>query len=159
MPKVATINKVEIVPSISLHVWELADNLRDKDRLESERLGIHAHHGAFRAFKLAVYRRTALIDDEVAAMWGVYGQVLGVTGQVYFLTTKASEKVSPVTFARIYKSEVRNMSKIFPRLEGYVDDQYPEAKRLLAMSGFDLSEPFMINDNPFRKFILESWDN
>lgn len=132
--------RIEIVPSLSLHVPELSKTLREKDRLEAEGLGLEPHKGIYRAYKGACYRRTCLIDDEVAAMWGLHGTLLGTTARPYLITGTVCQRVSPLKFARIYKQEAMIMKELFPVLENIVDANYPEAIRMLKIAGFTVSD-------------------
>lgn len=134
--------RIEIVPSLSLHVPQLAKTLREKDRIEAEGLGLNPRKAVFKTYKGACYRRTCLIDDEVAAMWGLHGELLGNTGRPYLMTGTVCERVSPLTFARIYKQEVHVMKEFFPELVNIVDASYYEAIRILKLSGFTVSKPF-----------------
>lgn len=134
-------------------IRKLVDNLRVKDRLELERLQIPVYKSLYRAFRASVYNKTALVDGAVAAMWGVTGTLLSNVGHPYFLTTSEVEKASVRKIILIYKQEVEMMSKLFPVLEGFVDALYPEAIKLLKLSGFEIGEPFAIkNEFQFCRF-------
>lgn len=135
--------KVTLCTSTLEHVKDLYNNFRLKDQLECQRLGFQFDKALFYSFKHALIRRTALIDGRVAAMWGVVGTPLGLCGQPFLLTSPEVYKVSSFQFVKIYKKEVSAMLKIFPILENYVDAQYPEAVRLLEMTGFTIDR-----DNP-----------
>lgn len=131
--------------------------LRKEDIKEAKALGLYPHRGVFFAYRYACYRRTALINGEVAAMWGLHGELLGSIGHPYLITGVAVTKISPITFARIYLEEVKEMSKFFPNLENYVDASYSGAVRMLKIAGFSFEGPF---DTPkgdkFLKFKLET---
>ncbi len=58
---------ISIVPSTREHVTELCLTLRDKEKEEALGLGLDPVEGAYYANDNAVYRRTILLDDEVAA--------------------------------------------------------------------------------------------
>lgn len=151
-------NKIEIVESKALHAKLLAEALRDADREEGEALGLDANKSTFFAYRNASYRQTAFINGQIAAMWGVIGTPLSMVGQPYLLTTHAVEKISPVKFTRLYKSEVEKMKQMFPRLENYVDARYNQSVRMLKIAGFKLSEIMLLGPNktPFYKFTMES---
>ena len=147
---------IEIVPSIALHARELALTLREKDKAEATALGLDPVKGTFYAYRHACYRMTALIDDEVAAMWGLHGELLGSVGYPYLITGTKVEKISPLNFARVYIKEVQVMRNLFPVLENFVDASYEGAIKMLKLAGFTLTGPYQIKDNMFYKFRMET---
>lgn len=147
---------MEIVPSTIDHIEGLVKGLRDQDRLEIGRLGLDPVKAVTWSYKTAIWKRTAVVEGKVAAMWGVCGTPLSLTGQAYLVTTKASEKVSPLKFARIYLEEAEAMTKIFPHVEAYVDSTYEGAVRLLEIAGFQYKDTVRFNNFPFFKFSKES---
>lgn len=132
---------VEIVDSTPEHVQRAGRNLREADAREATALGLEPHKILWRSYRTSILRRTILVDSEVAAMFGVSGVLFGLTGQPWLVTTPASERVSPLVFARIYRAEVKKMFAMFPTLENYVDSSYGTAIRLLRMNGFRVSAP------------------
>ena len=149
---------IEIIPSTALHAFELSKTLREKDKREAQGLGLEPRHGLFQAYRGACYRRTCLVDDEVAAMWGLHGNLLGTTGHPYLITGEKVYSVSQFTFARIYKQEVQIMRKMFPVLQNIVDADYPEAIRMLQLAGFSVSDEIteVTPDRWFRTFRMIS---
>lgn len=145
---------VEIVTSLSLHALELSKTLREKDKREVLGLGVTPRKALFYSYRHAILRRTALIDDEVAAMWGVAGTPLGMTGTPYLLTSPLVERITPREFVRIYREQLKDMKNLFPILENYVDASYTEAVRLLLLSGFEIKESKIMNDMKFHKMRL-----
>ncbi len=133
--------EVTLVPTEIRHVKEISDNLRDEDKAEALRIGVEPRKGCFYAYRSALWKRTALIDGQAAAMWGVAGNPLGLIGQPYLITTDRVRKVSPLRFSRIYRDEVSVMSRLFPILENYVDAEYKGAVRMLKIAGFELLGP------------------
>lgn len=126
--------------------------LRKADRLEVKRLGFNDPYDAlFYAYRHAIIKRTAFVDDEIAAMWGVCGSPLSVIGQPYLLTTETVERAA-LTFVKKFKSESDEMLKIFPVLENYVDAEYKGAIKLLQIAGFTVEEPELLGKEMFRKF-------
>ena len=100
--------------------------------------------------------KVALVDGEVAAMWGVGGDVLSETGEPWLLTGTACDRV-PVSFLRIAKAELALMLAIKPHLENYVAADYPKAIRLLEGLGFVIDAPAPIGPKRalFRRFWIE----
>lgn len=145
---------IEVVPSTLAHARELATNIRSKDQDEARALGMAPHRGLFYAYRHSLLRRTALVRGSVAAMWGVSGTPLGMVGQPYLITGELVNHVSPMSFVRIYRQEVKSFQSLFPILTGYVASDYHEAVRVLKIAGFSVSEPEDVNGNHFQRFHL-----
>lgn len=146
---------IEVVPSTLDHVKELSLSMRQSDRDELIKLGVNPHDGLSLSYEFSVIRKTALFEDKVVAMWGVFGTPTGMTGQPYLLTSPLIEDISVFKLARIYKNEVSQMKKLFPVLQNYVDASYTGAVRMLKIAGFIL-EPVTLNGNEFYKFTMVS---
>lgn len=148
--------KLEIVTATLDHVRQLAKTIRHKDKLEAERLGLEPHKGLFVAYRKSLFRKAAILDGEVIAMWGVAGTVLSPIGQPWLITGEGLNRLSPIRFARIYKNEVADMRAYFDTLSNYVDAEYKGAVRMLKIAGFSLSEPFPFgpNNSLFRMFTM-----
>lgn len=150
------ITGVEIVDSTAQHARLLAQNLREKDKQEAIALGLDPVKALFNQYRIACYRKTALIDGKVVAMWGLCGTLLATKGQPYLVTSTDIEKISSFRFFRVYVQEVQNMVRLFPQLSNYVDASYHEAIRVLKLAGFQVSKPFCYgpDDKLFREFSL-----
>lgn len=129
--------KVEIVDSQFKHINELCSDLREKDRIEVEKFGFRPFVVLRHSFKNAVYKKTALIEGRVAAMWGVTGSVLSELGHPFLLTANSVGTIPAKTFVTIYLQELSNFLHIYPELENYVDETYSESVKLLRMTGFE----------------------
>lgn len=119
------------------HVYDLARNLREEDRAE---LGDMDPRAAVRkCWRMSVIRRTALVDGEVAAMWGMAGPILASVGEIWLLTTPAIER-APVAFIRGAKSEIERMLAVRDKLTGVVCPTYRRATRFLEVLGFTIGQ-------------------
>lgn len=147
---------IEIVDSVGKHAKELAKTLRIKDRIEAESMGLNPEQATFYAYRWALWKRTALVDGKVAAMWGLHGSLLGHSARPYLITGEAVNLVSPIKFARVYTKEVQIMKQMFPVLENYVDLKYEESVRMLRIAGFTIKEPELLNGHLFSKFEMRS---
>lgn len=130
----------EITPTQRHHVAELGQNLRVADLSEVESVGMTGQRALWRSYRAAYYTATAIVDGEVAAVWGVGGSPLSRIGRPWLLTSPAVEKVR-LAFVREARYEVGKMLTMFPEMRGFVDSRYKGALRLLQTLGFDLSEP------------------
>lgn len=147
--------KVEVVDTTMSHIRELRKTLREADKKEAIAAGLDPMRACVYAFKQACWRRTGLIDDQPAAIWGVRGNLLGLVGQPYLITNTRVDLISPLKFAKIYIKEVQVMKKMFPVLENYVDASYTGACRMLSLAGFKL-DPITINNHEFYRFSMAS---
>lgn len=122
------------------HVRELGNNLRAADRSEIQAAGMTGQRALWRSYRAAYYSATAVVDGEVAAIWGVGGSPLGRIGRPWLLTAPVIERVR-LAFIREARVETGKMLAIYPEMRGFVDSRYKGALRLLRTLGFDLSEP------------------
>jgi hypothetical protein len=147
---------VAILATQPAHIAAMRDRLRDEDRRECESAGLRAGKALWRSYRGSALVRTAFVDGEIAAMWGVGGCPLGGTGQPWLLTTPVVER-APVAFIREGRQEVAEMLTVFPILVGFVDASYHRAVRLLGVLGFEVDNPlpFGANGALFRRYHIE----
>lgn len=131
-------------------------DIEDKDVLEASRLDLDILRNMHRTIDIAVYKKTAFYDEIPVAMWGAVGDLFG-SGMPYLVVSKQIRLVNTREFITIYRQEVREMLKLFPRLENVVDAEYDNAVRMLKIVGFKISSPVPIFPlGPlFRKFQIE----
>lgn len=144
---------ITILPAAIEHVYALSERLRDEDRHEIESAGLDPRRCLRDSFKNALHRRTAFVDGEIAAMWGLGGEFVSHVGSPWLLTTKAVERV-PVSFVKIGRSELADMLSLRNRLENYVAASYGRAVRFLNVMGFSIDppKPFGPRQELFRRF-------
>lgn len=149
---------LEIIIATTEHVRQLSHNLREKDKKEAERLGLEPHKGLFISYRQSLFRKSAVLNGEVIAMWGIAGTVFSSVGQPWLITGHGISKISPIKFARLYKNQVEEMKPYFDILSNYVDAEYEGAVRMLKIAGFTLSEPFPLGPQKalFRMFSMET---
>lgn len=132
---------IEIIPTTPEHVLAIRDALQDDDKREISGYGVSCAKATWRTYRRAVWCRTALIDGIPAAFWGVAGIHLGRGGIPFLLTSRHVRKISPLRFTRIYQLQLKEMLKIYPKLENWVLSDYHEAVRLLQIVGFTIGDP------------------
>jgi hypothetical protein len=145
---------IEIVPATLEHIQTMGETMNHEDRLEFLAAGLIPHRDLWKGWKRSIIRRSAIVDGELAAIWGVMGSLMGDVGTVWLITSPKARETSPHKFAAIYKEEVRKMLEIYPVLCNMVDDRYIGAKRMLRIAGFKMDEPQPIGkfNRMFRKF-------
>lgn len=132
---------IEIVPATKAHGRALLSTLREGDREEVMAAGLRPGRAVMISLRDSLWSNAAMVDGEVAALWGVGGTLLSGIGRPWLLTGTACNQVSPLKFARVYRSEVGRMLASFFRLENYVDSKYTGAVRMLRLAGFTINDP------------------
>lgn len=149
-------SRCQIVDGRPHHLRLLADGLRagDREEIAAQRMG--PYRVLRRTFRDSLWSRTAFVDGEIAAMFGLGGLVLSDLGLPWLLTTPAVERI-PVTFVKRARDAVQDMLNMKPRLENHVLASYTGACRLLEVLGFLLDEPHPYGPDGvmFRRFHLE----
>jgi hypothetical protein len=144
--------RVEIVDAQVEHVYALVDQLRKKDEIEILRSGIKPRRALYRAFRNSLMCRTAFVDGEIAAMWGIGVAFrpglspLSDLGTPWLHTSVAIERI-PLFFVRRAKAELAAMFALKRRLESWVDADYAAAIRFLRLLGFTVEKPAPIGAN------------
>lgn len=143
-------SKLDVVPSEEWHIHELVKNLRPGELHEALIFYKSPEEALLRGFKSCHFKHTALVDGEVAAMWGLQGSLLGNVGHPFLLTGKNALKISSLAFVRLYRNQLQEMKKFFPILVNYVDAEYKEAVKLLRLSGFTLQPEKIMNKDVYK---------
>ena len=139
-------------------VYALALHLRPGDRAEIAAIGKEPRRVLRQSFRSSLYApRCAMVDGEVAAMWGIGGDILSDIGAPWLMTGTVCDRV-PVTFLRVAKAELAAMLAVKRRLENFVAADYSKAIRLLEVLGFTLEAPEPIGSKQaaFRRFWIEA---
>jgi hypothetical protein len=140
--------EIIVLPATPEHVRLLASCLRKEDALAAERTGIPAHRALWRSYKASLYAKTAFIDGKIAAMWGITGTYLGEKGTPWLLISENADEF-PFKVAFRYRQELREMLRLFPILEEWVDAKHDKSLRMMKMMGFDLGEKVMAGEHMF----------
>lgn len=148
--------KLEVVQTTVEHLKELDADIRPKDRLEALRLGFEPITALIQCHKYAIVRKTILIDGEVAAVYGVTGNLFSNRNTLYLATSNAVNSIPHITFVRIYIAELEDLQKVFDKLDCFVDAQYHEAIKLIEFVGFKKEQTLELNGNQFYLYSLES---
>lgn len=142
-----------IVPASIAHVHALARAMRADDAAEAIVLGFDPRKLLRASFRFSLYARTAYVDGEIAAMFGLAGDVLSDVGHPWLITTAAIERL-PITFFLAARAEVAAMLTLKARLENQVAAGYARAVHFLEVLGFTIESPAPLGKNgaPFRRF-------
>ena len=142
-----------IIESLPEHVALLASDLRANDLAEITAGGMTGHQAVDRCFRMSIMCRSAFVENDIAAMFGLHVVFLSDVGMPWLLTTPAVER-RPLAFVRETKKIVAEMLEYKPQLVGYCDARYQQAHGLLRAVGFNIDdpEPFGLLQKPFVKF-------
>ena len=128
---------IEILPAVPAHIRALANNLRPADLAEVSYFGISPIKALWLSYRASTYCQAALVDSEVAAVWGLAGTVLSTEASVWLLTSPTIERIS-LTFIKSARAEIRKMLTFYSRLYGQTDRNYTRALRFLEALGFTI---------------------
>lgn len=150
------IRRYVVVPSRIGDVYAIAANLRPDDKAEITSLGADPRQALRLCFRNGIMRKTAFVQDEIAAMWGLCGVALGDIGEPYLVTTPAVERV-PIAMLKEGRKSVAEMLTLKTVLVGHVAASYGRACRFLELLGFSLGEPLALGPKEavFREFRIE----
>lgn len=133
--------RYEIVPCKPIHAGMLARRLRADDRAEIVGLGHCDVRRVLRSLmRSSLYCRSAFVDGEMAAMWGVTGSLMDESGRAWLLTGPAVERV-PLAFYREGRRQIEEMLKSRRVLVSQVAFSYDRAIRFFRMLGFSIGTP------------------
>lgn len=149
-------NRVFVRPSQVGDVYRLAANLRANDHAEVTGLGLDPRAAIRTSYRNAILRRTAFVDGEIAAMWGLGGNMLSDIGAPWLMTAPVCERV-PVAFVKVGRCHLAEMLLHRQRLSNVVAASYHQAIRFLEVLGFNLDPPQRLSPDgpPFHRFWRE----
>ena len=129
--------QVEVVAAKEAHCWELAQNMDEEGR-ELIRKGwdVDPYQGLLAAYRTSSLCWTALVDGEVAAMFGCAGE-FGDSGYPWLTTAPPIDKVK-LRFIRQSKRYIDLMRKTHSDLEAYVHEDNKPLIGWLKWAGFDV---------------------
>lgn len=105
-------------------------------------------------FRESFYVWTGLIEDRVAAIWGVRCRnAFSTEGYVWLIATKVADE-HPLVFLRHSHEALRTLDG-YRRLFGYVLNSFESSKAWLRFMGFTIGEPRDIDGQVVCEFWLE----
>jgi hypothetical protein len=129
---------IEIVEARRTHILPIAAAMAavEQDMAPGGRTYRVAIRGAFEA---SFYRRAALIDGRVVALWGVTDTSLSSDGEVWLALTEAARTV-PLTVARVAMREIRRLLAVKIELRCRIVCSDVRAIRFARHLGFDIRD-------------------
>lgn len=110
------------------------------DRAEIEGWGLTVRHLLNFLYRESSLKRTALVDGEVAAVWGTQGSMVSEDAQPWLFTTPAVERAR-MAFFRETRREVAEMLRTRKRLRSYTLASYEQSIRFFTALGFTFGPP------------------
>lgn len=147
---------IKIVPCKLSHMRAVANNMRPGDAAEVSVTGMPCRHLLVALWKNSAVRRAALIDDEVAAVWGCSSHLLVSEGEPWLLTTPVVER-APVRFLKQGRQEVAEMLRDHQSLVSSVASDYTKAIKFLGKLGFSMGAEQLVGSSAmaFREIRME----
>jgi hypothetical protein len=130
--------KIELGPCKLAHLRSI--KLRAGDLAELTAGGRQARHVLFDLWRSTDAPRAALVDGEVAAIWGCGGALLAPEGEPWLFTGYPVER-APLTFIKVVKGEIEEMLQTRTTLLTACLASYHNGLRLLDILGFELGPP------------------
>lgn len=147
---------IRIVPAAHRHINRLARDLRAIDRAECEAMGRTAKAALRHGILASAWARTALVDGEPQAMFGVVVEnALTGVGVPWFLGTDAVYRHGRAMLAR-GPAILMRMGDLCPTLRNLVGADNARAIRMLRWWGFTIEpEPVIVRGMAFLRFSME----
>jgi hypothetical protein len=142
----------EILPCRVAHIRELARTMRSEDREEIELVGLSPRHLLHDLWRSSLDPKAALIDGEVAAVWGDNAPMLARQGSMWLFTAPIIARL-PLAYFREARRDIRQRLEMREVLHAHVACTYERSLRFFEMLGFTVGEP--IENALFREIRIE----
>lgn len=145
-----------IRPSSICDIRALGTMMRADDAAEAAGLGLNPRRALWRTYRSSLWSKTAIIDGEVGACFGMAGGMFSTTGQPWLVTAPAVERV-PISFVKEARKEIARMLTVRSRLENTVAADYHRAIRFLRVLGFMVYDPEPVSGTGalFCRYVME----
>lgn len=112
------------------------ENLREEQQLTIEKLGIDSKALLRKAINETYPSMTVIVEDQVAAVFGVMKETLLGEAKIWLITTPLIEK-EPVAFLRASRTFTETLYAEHGPLIGMVDADFEKSHRWLRWIGFE----------------------
>jgi hypothetical protein len=129
-----------IVDAKLSHIRAIVARLRPDDLAEIAATGMKPRHLLTGLWRESHIRRAALVDGEIAAVWGCAGTMLSPVGEAWLLTAPAVAKL-PLAFLKETREEMRAMLATKRIVTSGVLASYESSIRFMRMVGFTVGAP------------------
>lgn len=97
----------------------------------------------WRRYRKSIICKTAFFSDNIAAIWGITGELFGNTGYPWMVLSPVVNG-QPMKMVFAYNNGMRQFQSIYPILEDYVATDSSEKAKMLKLIGFNFED-----DAPF----------
>lgn len=146
--------RYEIMGATLAHMRAIAPRLREGDLAEIAATGMKPRHVLHKLWSESFVRRAALVDGEIAAVWGCGGALLSTQGEAWLLTAHAVERL-PMAFMRVLRAELSEMLEIKPTIVSGVLSSYEKSIRFMKLAGFSVGEAQPMGNSTFLELRME----
>lgn len=126
---------ISIIPATIEHIRMIVPILREDDLCEIAKWKTTPFKGIWRVYKDSKVCYSCFIGDEIMAIGGINGSILGFIGNPWFMTSTLVDKY-PLVFASLYRTELKKMLKQYSTLETWCDSSYIKSLKLMRILGF-----------------------
>jgi hypothetical protein len=146
----------EIRPATLTDVRAMARLMRTMDRAEIEGWGVPTRGTLRKLWRGSPVCRAAVVDGEIAALWGCQGATLSGDAAPWLFTTDAMSRAR-LAFFRETRREITEMLGTHRRLRSYVLASYDASIRFFGRMGFAFGpeEAVGVNGTAYRMMTLE----
>jgi hypothetical protein len=137
-----------IVPALPVHVGIIAGQLTDDERARFKGMGRDARRVIRGFFRQSSYRRTALLDERPAAIWGITGTLASSSG-ILWLRLSAVARKRPRLVVEECRAELARMLDVRREVVAYIHEDDAVAQRFAEFFGFQLSAPMWLDGVEF----------
>lgn len=130
----------EIMTCSMAHIQEVCRTIRAEDRAEIEGMGFRVHRALRYLYRTSEPKRAALVDGDVAAIWGVQGGFMDEVGMPWLFTCPPVERAK-LAFLKETRREVAELLETRRVLRTHVLASYTRSIRLFESLGFVFSAP------------------
>lgn len=148
--------RYRIEPATIAHVRLMATVMREQDRAEITNMGLGVRETLLRLYRTSAVARAATVDGDLAAIWGLQGELLSDTGSPWLFTAPPIERAR-FAFAKETRREIAEMLQTRRRLTTGVLASYTQSTRFFEMLGFSISSPRLVENAsaPYCQMTLE----
>lgn len=129
--------KIEVVDVSPLHIGPMIAAMEPSEVASTP----HPRRVLRAAVADSAYRRTALLDGRVAAMWGVTGPLAAATGHVWLLMSRAARAVPVKVILALVRDELAAVMATKTELVSFAPAADARALRFMRFLGFAVAEP------------------
>jgi hypothetical protein len=154
---------IRIVDAEPRHVGMIARQMSESDCARFIGLGRDPRRVIRGFFRQSSYRRTALLDDEPIALWGVTGSLMSPAGLFWLQLSRAAKKF-PLRVVKEGRTELARIMEMRHEIVCYLHHDDTVAMRFAKFFGFEIAEPAMIEGIGFvarrgslRRIEIEPW--